>query len=40
MLGQMMRIFDNLRIYPTCQSLQAILIEVRYFFDRRLNIQQ
>ncbi|PPD75201.1 hypothetical protein GOBAR_DD27873 [Gossypium barbadense] len=29
MLGQMMRIFENLRIYPTCQSLQASLTELR-----------
>ncbi|PPD97471.1 hypothetical protein GOBAR_DD05514 [Gossypium barbadense] len=28
MLDQMMRIFENLRIYPTCQSLQASLTEV------------
>ncbi|PPE02911.1 hypothetical protein GOBAR_DD00071 [Gossypium barbadense] len=27
MLGQMMRIFENLRIYLTCQSLQASLTE-------------
>ncbi|KAB1995609.1 hypothetical protein ES319_D13G172000v1 [Gossypium barbadense] len=27
MLGQMMMIFENLRIYPTCQSLQASLTE-------------